>query len=63
MLFARLNMIREEIRAVDDYDEKLLNELDDLNTGSKVETEQLKKDILDEVKKKAEKKNGKKQDS
>ena len=52
---ARLNMIREEIRAVDDYDEKLLNELDDLNTGSKVETEQLKKDILDEVRKKAEK--------
>ena len=49
---ARLNMIREEIRAVDDYDEKLLNELDDLNTGSKVETEQLKKDILEEVKKK-----------
>ena len=60
---ARLNMIREEIRAVDDYDEKLLNELDDLNTGSKVETEQLKKDILDEVKKKAEKKGRNKQDS
>ncbi len=52
---ARLNMIREEIRAVDDYDEKMLNELDDLHTGSKVETEQLKKDILDEVKKKKEK--------
>lgn len=58
---ARLNMIREEIRAVDDYDENLLNELEDLNTGSKVESEQLKKDILDEVKKKAEKKESAKQ--
>lgn len=51
---ARLNMIREEIRAVDNYDEKLLNELDDLNTGSKAETEQLKKDIMKEVERKKE---------
>lgn len=57
---ARLNMIREEVRAVDDYDEKLLNEIETLNTGSKKETEQLKKDILDEVKRKAEKNGGEK---
>lgn len=49
---ARLNMIREEIRASDDFDEKLLNEIEGLNTGVKAETEQLKKDILEEVKKK-----------
>jgi hypothetical protein len=42
---ARMNMILEEIRAVDDYDKNLLNDLDGLHTGSKVETEQLKKDI------------------
>ena len=59
---ARLNMIREEIRAVDEYDEKLLNEMGTLSTGSKIETEQLKKDILTEVKKKAEKKDGAKYD-
>lgn len=53
---ARLNMIREEIRASDDYDEKLLNEMAVLNTGEKAETEQLKKDILEEVRKKEEKK-------
>ena len=49
---ARLNMIREEVRCVEDYDTKLLNEMETLNTGSKVETEQLKKDILTEVEKK-----------
>lgn len=52
---ARLNMIREEVIAIDDYDPNLLNELDDLNTGSKAETEQLKKDILAEVEKKKSK--------
>ena len=51
---ARLNMIREEIRAVDEYDEKLLNEMETLSTGSKIETEQLRKDILKEVEKKKE---------
>ncbi len=55
---ARLNMIREEVRAVDDYDENLLNEMETLSTGNKIETEQLRKDILAEVKKKAEKKDG-----
>lgn len=55
---ARLNMIREEVRAVDEYDEKLLSEMETLSTGSKMETEQLKNDILVEVKKKAEKKSG-----
>lgn len=56
---ARLNMIREEIRASDDYDDNLLNEMDALDTGVKAETEQLKKDILEEVKKKEEKKKAK----
>jgi len=57
---ARLNMIREEVRAVDNYDEKLLNEMETLNTGSNMETEQLKKDILTEVQKKAKKAEGSK---
>jgi hypothetical protein len=59
---ARLNMIREEIRAVDNYDEKLLNEMETLYTDSKIETEQLRNDILIEVKKKAEKKEAGKTD-
>lgn len=49
---ARLNMIREEVHCVEDYDTKLLSEMETLNTGSKLETEQLKKDILLEVEKK-----------
>ena len=52
---ARLNMIREEIHCVDDYDNNLLNEIESLNTGNKEETEQLKKDILSEVEKKKSK--------
>lgn len=59
---ARLNMIREEIRAVDNYDEKLLNEMETLYTDSKIETEQLRNDILIEVKKKTEKKEAGKTD-
>ena len=42
---ARLNMIREEIHCVENYDPSLLNELDSLSTGFDKETEQLKKDI------------------
>ena len=45
-------MIREEVHCVEDYDTKLLSEMEALNTGSKLETEQLKKDILMEVEKK-----------
>lgn len=52
---ARLNMIREEMRTSDDNIEALLNEIEELNTGVKSETEQLKKDILDELRKKEEK--------
>lgn len=46
---ARLNMIREEVHCVSDYDPSILNELDSLSTGNKAETEQLKKDIRKEV--------------
>ncbi len=52
---ARLNMIREEVRCVSDYDSSMLNELDSLSTGNKAETEQLKKDIMLEVEKKENK--------
>lgn len=52
---ARLNMIREEVRSVDDYNPTILNEMETLNTGSKVETEQLIADIREEVRKKKEK--------
>lgn len=52
---ARLNMIREEVHCVSDYDPSILNELDSLSTGNKAETEQLKKDI----RKEAEMKEGK----
>lgn len=52
---ARLNMIREEVRAVDNYDKSMLNEMNSLNAGSVAETEQLKKDILEEVEKKKHK--------
>ena len=50
---ARLNMIREEIHCVDDYDSNLLNEIDSLSTGFDKETEQLKKDIRLEAEKKS----------
>ena len=56
---ARLNMIREEVRNVDEYDESILKEMETLNTGIQLETEQLRKDILKEVKKKGEKKESK----
>ena len=49
---ARLNMIREEVHCVSDYNTTILNELDSLSTGNIAETEQLKKDILREVEKK-----------
>ena len=49
---ARLNMIREEVHCVSDYDPSILNELDTLSTGNKAETEQLKKDIRKEVEEK-----------
>ena len=52
---ARLNMIREEVHNIDDYDKSVLNELDSLSTGSKMETEQLKKDIMEEITKKSDK--------
>ena len=52
---ARLNMIREEIHNIEDYNESILNEMESLSTENKVETEQLKKDIRDEIKKKREK--------
>lgn len=51
---ARLNMIREEVRNVRDYDTNILNELDSLETNDIRETEQLRKDILEEVKKKTQ---------
>ncbi|MBR6938054.1 MAG: hypothetical protein IKH63_10870 [Prevotella sp.] len=50
---ARLNMIREEVHNVNDYDANILNELDSLETNSIRETEQLRKDIIEEVKKKS----------
>ena len=50
---ARLNMIREEVHNVKDYDTNILNELDSLETDGIRETEQLKKDIIEEVKKKS----------
>ena len=53
---ARLNMIREEIYSADDIDENLLKEMEQLDTGNRAETEQLKGDILAEVEKKKEKK-------
>ena len=46
---ARLNMIREEVHCVKDYDPSILKELDSLSTGDKAETEKLKEDILQEV--------------
>lgn len=49
---ARLNMIREEVHCVCDYDPSILNELESLSTGNKAETEQLKKDIRKEVERK-----------
>ena len=49
---ARLNMIREEVHSVCDYDPSILNELDTLSTGNNAETEQLKKDIRKEVERK-----------
>lgn len=52
---ARLNMIREEIHSADVVDEKLLMEMEELNTGNRAETEQLKGDIIAEVEKKNEK--------
>ncbi len=51
---ARLNMIREEVHSADDIDEKLLEEMEVLDTGNRAETEQLKGDILSEVEKKKE---------
>ena len=51
---ARLNMIREEVRNVRDYDTNILNELDSLETNDIRETEQLRKDVLEEVKKKTQ---------
>ena len=47
-------MIREEVRNVRDYDTNILNELDSLETNDIRETEQLRKDILEEVKKKTQ---------
>lgn len=49
---ARLNMIREEVHSLCDYDPSILNELDTLSTGNNAETEQLKKDIRKEVERK-----------
>ena len=49
---ARLNMIREEVRCVTNYDKNLLNEIDSLSTGDEEETKQLRKDILLEAEKK-----------
>lgn len=48
---ARLNMIREEVHCVDEFDTSLLNEMKTLSTGNKTESDQLKKDILEEVEK------------
>lgn len=46
---ARLNMIREEVHNVKDYDMSILDEIDSLDTGSKAETNQMRKDILKEA--------------
>ena len=46
-------MIREEVHNVKEYDGNILNELESLETDSIRETEQLKKDILEEVKKRS----------
>ena len=46
---ARLNMIREEVHNVKDYDKTILDEISHLDTGSKAETEQMRKDILKEA--------------
>ena len=51
---ARLNMIREEVHNVKNYDTNILNELNSLETDGIRETEQLKKDILEEVKKRSQ---------
>lgn len=50
---ARLNMIREEVHNVKDYDANILNELDSLETDDIRETEQLRNDIIEEVKRKS----------
>lgn len=52
---ARLNMIREEVHCVSEYDPNILNELDSLSTGNRAETEQLKIDIRKEVEQRKEK--------
>lgn len=52
---ARLNMIREEVKSVEDYDTSILKEMDLLNTGHDAETEELKKDIRKEVERKKSK--------
>ena len=52
---ARLNMIREEVHCVSEYDPNILNELDSLSTGNRAETEQLKIDIRKEVEQREEK--------
>lgn len=49
---ARLNMIREEVRGVENFDESLLNEMENLTLSSKTETMRLRKDIMEEVWKK-----------
>ncbi len=46
---ARLNMIREEVHCVGDFNKNILKELNTLNTGNEVETEQLRKDIYSEI--------------
>lgn len=53
---ARLNMIREEVRGVKNYDDSLLNEMEKLTLSSKSETMRLRKDIIEEVEKKKNKK-------
>ena len=44
-------MIREEVHCVDEFDTSLLNEMKTWSTGNKTESDQLKKDILEEVEK------------
>ncbi len=53
---ARLNMIREEVHCVDEYDPAILTEMESLNTGDLIETEQLKADIRTELQKREERK-------
>lgn len=48
---ARLNMIREEVRASKDYNKSLLEEMNSLHTGNNAETIQLRKDIREEAEK------------